>query len=307
MATWPDVQKRIHQYPSGPSPWDVVRREYLGNLSDMSGRNTIIYYSGWLQKHGVDHDLSLAMSVSDTDKNAFMSVISGLNRKQGLDLFLHTPGGDIAATESLVDYLRAMFDDIRVIVPQLAMSAGTMIALASNRVMMGKQSSLGPIDPQFAGLPAHGIISEFERAKKEVTANPQTSMVWGHIIGKYSPTFLGECANAVELSDSMVRKWLTAGMFNGFSDGEERAARVVQELGSHSSTLTHSRHISVARAKELGIIVEDMEGDQELQDAILSVHHAAIATLAETNAFKIVENQLGNAVISQMSQVSSSQ
>jgi len=96
-------------------------------------------------------------------------------------------------------------------------------------------------------------------------------------------------------------------MFKEVPDGEERAAHVVQELGSHSSTLTHSRHISIARAKELGIIIEDMEEDQELQDAILSVHHAAIATLAETNAFKIVENQLGNAVISQMSQVSSSQ
>ncbi len=63
-------------------------------------------------------------------------------------MILHTPGGDIAATESIVDYLYCMFDkDIRVIVPQISMSAGTMIALASKEIVMGKHSNLGPIDP----------------------------------------------------------------------------------------------------------------------------------------------------------------
>jgi len=43
-----------------------------------------------------------------------MSACNGLeDRSKGLDLILHTPGGDIAATESLVDYLHKMFDDIR--------------------------------------------------------------------------------------------------------------------------------------------------------------------------------------------------
>jgi ClpP class serine protease len=75
-----------------------------------------------------------------------------MDRSKGLDLILHTPGGDMAATESLVDYLRQMFGkDIRAIVPQIAMSGGTMIALAWKEILMGKHSNLGPIDPQFSG------------------------------------------------------------------------------------------------------------------------------------------------------------
>ena len=78
-----------------------------------------------------------------------MTVIHQLDRDKGLDLILHTPGGDTAATESIVDYLHNMFgNNIRAIVPQLAMSAGTMIACSCKEIIMGLQSSLGPIDPQ---------------------------------------------------------------------------------------------------------------------------------------------------------------
>ena len=99
---------------------DYVRRKYLKKLFKLTKRNVIAYYSGWLQKPG----LSIT-SVNDDDKNALMATIHGLDRSKGLDLILHTPGGDVAATESIVNYLKKMFDtDIRAIVPQLAMSAG---------------------------------------------------------------------------------------------------------------------------------------------------------------------------------------
>ncbi len=67
-----------------------------------------------------------------TDKNGFMTAINGIDTSKGLDLILHTPGGDTAATESIVDYLWSKFNgDVRCFVPQMAMSAGTMIACSS--------------------------------------------------------------------------------------------------------------------------------------------------------------------------------
>ena len=80
---------------------------------------------------------------------------------------MHTTGGNPTATESIVNYLRAKFDnDIRVIVPQLAMSAGTIIAYVGQEIIIGRQSSLGPIDPQFSGIPAYNVKLEFKEAKK---------------------------------------------------------------------------------------------------------------------------------------------
>src|SRR5207249_10607570 len=143
--------------------------------------------------------------VNDADKNGLMTVIHGLERSKGLDLLLHTPGGETAATESIVDYLHAMFGtDIRAIVPQLALSAGTMIACACKEIVMGKQSSLGPIDPQFRGLPAHGVIEEFERAAKEIALEPTRIAVWQPIIAKYQPTLIGECEKAIDWAKQIV-------------------------------------------------------------------------------------------------------
>ena len=135
-------------------------------MNKYTGRNIIAYYSAFLQKSGIQQT-----AIDDGDKNAFMQAIYGLDRSKGLDLILHTPGGNLAATESIVEYLKKMFDNnIRAFIPQIAMSAGTMIALSAKEIIMGKQSNLGPIDPQFGGMSCAGIIEEFETACKEVSA-----------------------------------------------------------------------------------------------------------------------------------------
>ena len=86
------------------SSHDILRRRYLVKLHEHTGRNVIVYYSGWLQKPELR-----GVGINDDDKNGFMTTINGLDRSLGLDLLLHTPGGETAATESLVDYLRSMF------------------------------------------------------------------------------------------------------------------------------------------------------------------------------------------------------
>jgi hypothetical protein len=276
---------------------DIVRREALRKLHKITGRNVIIYYSGWLQKQGVP-----GVQVTDADKNGFMTVIHGMDRSKGLDLVLHTPGGETAATESIVDYLHLMFGtDIRAIVPQLAMSAGTMMACACKEIIMGKQSSLGPIDPQFGAIPAHGIVEEFKRAHAEVKADPSKIPIWQPIIAKYHPTLIGECEKAIQWSDEMTRSWLVRGMLAGCADPQGTAAEVVTELSDHAVTKSHARHLSAARCKEIGLNVTMMEENQKLQDAILTLHHACIHTLTTTGAFKVIENQRGVAFI-QMAQ-----
>lgn len=129
-----------------------------------------------------------------------MNACHGLATKKetGLDLILHTPGGSIGATEAIVHYLRQMFGcNIRVIVPQIAMSAGTMIALASKEIILGKQSSLGPIDPQFNGIPANLIIKEFTQAQQELSQDPSRTPYWQIRLAKYPATWFYQAELAV--------------------------------------------------------------------------------------------------------------
>ena len=130
----PNWNQLLDEIRASGSMYDVIRRRYLREIHKITGRNVIIYYSGWLQKGG-----TTGVEISDEDKNGLMTVIHEMDRSVGLDLILHTPGGETAATESLVDYLRSMFGtDIRAIIPQLAMSGGTMIACACKEIMMGQ-------------------------------------------------------------------------------------------------------------------------------------------------------------------------
>lgn len=101
-------------------------------MSEHTGRNVISYYSSWLTKNGVQN-----LDICDADMTGFMTAVNGIECQKGLDLILHTPGGDPTAAEVIVNYLRSKFNsDIRVIVPQLAMSAGTMIACAGKEIIM---------------------------------------------------------------------------------------------------------------------------------------------------------------------------
>lgn len=297
MPNWKEVLSKIQ---ATGSAHDVVRREAIRALSEETKRNVIVYYSGWLQKPELAKRGVQGFDINDSDKNGFMAAINGLDRAKGLDLVLHTPGGEIAATESLVHYLRQMFkDDIRAIIPQIAMSAGTMIACSCKAIMMGKHSNLGPIDPQFGGLPAHGIVEEFERAKKEIAADPKAIPVWQPIIARYHPTLIGECEKAIKWSEEMVEQWLLTGMLRDAprSAAKKAARKVIKELGSHALTLSHSRHITRDQARDLGLTIVDIEKPDTLQDAILTVHHACVLTLQSTAAFKIIENQQGTAHI----------
>lgn len=299
MPNWNEILNELNVFGS---PFDNIRRKYLKALYEKTERNIITYYSGWLQKPWLTSQGFNPFSLDDSDKNGFMTVMNGLDKTKGLDLMLHTPGGNTAATESLVEYLKSLFGtDIRVIVPQIAMSAGTMIACASKEILMGKHSNLGPIDPQFGGIPAHGIIEEFERAVEEVKDHTKIP-IWQPIIAKYNPTLIGECEKAIAWSNQMVKQWLMTGMFREDSKKEEKADYIISELGSHALTYSHNRHISLSKAQELGLNVIPLEEDKLLQDAILSVHHAYIHTLTSTPAVKIIENHSGVAFITQVQQ-----
>ncbi len=298
MPTWGDIHKELR---SIPNQFDYVRRKYLKELHEHTGRNTIIYASKWTQP-GSPPEL---ITITEEDIQGFMEVIHGLEGNN-LDLILHSPGGSPVATESLVSYLRSKFDDIRVIIPQAAMSAATMLACAANKIIMGKHSSLGPIDPQivlptphgiYRSIPAEAIKEQFELAVKECIEDSRKIGPWLPILQQYGPALYVECINAINLSKELVTEWLKKYMFAGKSDAETLARDIAEKLSDYSYFKIHSRHIDKEKAKEWGLIIEDLESDQTFQDLILSVFHATTHTFSNTQAVKIIENHKGKAFI----------
>ena len=94
MPDWREVSAEIES--NNISSLDVVRRKYLKIVNKYTGRNTIAYYSAFMQKN------SDVVAIDDNDMNSFMQTIHGLDKSKGLDLILHTPGGNLASAVSLL-------------------------------------------------------------------------------------------------------------------------------------------------------------------------------------------------------------
>ena len=299
MPIWSEILAELGS--AQPPDFDGVRRKYLAALYRHTGRNTVLYASGWLQREAPPG----LLSIGDEDIQAFMEVSQGLE-SDGLDLILHSPGGSPEAAEAIVSYLRSRFSHIRVVVPQLAMSAATMTACAANEIVLGKHSFLGPTDPQLLvqtalglrPLPAQAVLDQFDRAQRECADQSKLS-AWLPMLSQYGPDLLVQCESALEMSKELVTTWLSTYMFSDASDGKERAERISEWLAGHQRFKSHSRHIPRDEVERRGLAVTRLEDDEVLQDLALSVFHATTHTFAGTPAVKIVESHTGRAFIKQ--------
>lgn len=157
---------------------------------------------------------------------------------------------------------------------------------------------IGPVDPQYRNVPAEGVLDEFNRAIQETTQNPQKALIWREIIGQYRPTFIGECANAVQLSRDLIENWLKTGMFAKSRNKLKKTTKIVDELTSHRSSKMHDKHFDSVACKKMGLKVIEMESNQQLQDAILAVHHSyVLSSYVISNSIKYIENNKGQSFI----------
>lgn len=241
--------------------------------------------------------LGAVLQISRADVQSFMSALVGV-AGPNLDLIVHSGGGSAEATEQIVNYLRSKFSDIRVIVPQNAMSAATMLACASNRIVMGKHSALGPIDPQLIlggqhAVAAQSILDEFVSAQQNVNHQGNNPILWIQKVQQYPPGILVECQKVIQLARQLVEQWMKSHMFAQDPQGPGKASSIAQWLSNNTNFLTHGRSIGIAEARTRGLVVDELEANQDVQEAVLSVFHSTVATFQTTHCVKLVENHLG--------------
>ena len=302
MATWGQILGEIQNaIQSGDvRAFDNIRNKYVNTLADFTGRDTIVYATRWTSG---DMPPNL-VSITDEDIHAFMEALAGLNN-DNLDLILHTGGGSAEATDAIVSYLRLKYKHIRIIIPQAAMSAGTMLACSADVIVMGKQSSIGPIDPQFIlhtsvgvqSLPAHAILEQFKKAQDDCAANPKNLNSWLPMLNQYGPALLIRCQDQIDFGKILVNDWLKAYMFK--NEDITIANKIADYLSNHANFKTHAKHINIEKAKEIGLKIEQLEDNQDFQDKVLSAFHATMHALSSTNTAKIIANHNGNCFLKQ--------
>jgi hypothetical protein len=294
--------------PPSVSPFDVLRRKYLEKLHQKTGRAVILYATAYLEPKANNVE-GQALSVNLGDVQGFMEACHKVPERE-LDLVITSPGGSPEAAESIMAYLRTQFDSIRAVIPLAAMSAATMMSLAADEIVMGSHSQLGPIDPQFTlgtpegprVSPAQAILDQFDLGKQECQ-NPANIGAWLPLLRSLSPGLLAQCIAAREMAEQAVKESLERYMFAGDPDATAKADAASKWFADFKSFKSHGRRVSRDDARTQKLKVTDLEQDPELQDLVLSVHHAARITFNNSGVTKIIENHNGDAYIEQLQQL----
>ena len=302
MPSWSDLQDElngIEPEQRGDHIADRLR-QLAAQIGARYDRNVLYYASSFLQKPQVP---GLFTSINMEDINGFMAGVHGHDFSKGLLLVLHTPGGMAEAAQTIVDYLRSKFSAIDVLIPTYAMSAGTMIALGCDRVVLGKQSQLGPTDPQLIvgnrAFSAHSIVEQFEEAKTEISGNPTLAHAWAPVLRSFGPALLQEARKSISYGETLVRDWLEQYMFAERDDPASQAKDVAAHFGGNQHG-SHGRRINRDEAKQQHLEVIDLEDDQNLQEEVLTLYHLSTIAFEMGPAAKSVVSSNGKLWIKNM-------
>ena len=154
-------------------------------------------------------------------------------KKSSVAVILDTPGGVVEVVERMVTALRSLYDGVTVIVPDRAMSAGTILALSADRIMMDHLSCLGPIDPQIEKdgrlVPALSYLNQYERLNEKAQEGVLTTAEYA-LLNKLDLGELYQFEQARELSQDLLIKWLSQYKFKNWTRTETKQEPVTEAM-----------------------------------------------------------------------------
>lgn len=250
---------------------------------------------------------------------AFRDIIEDLKKptippkpQTRLAIILNTSGGSAETVEKLVDIIRHHYDDVSFIVPDFAMSAGTIFCMSGNRIYMDYSSSLGPIDPQVWNgkqwVPARGYLDKVEDML-ERAAQGSLSNAEFLILQNQDLAMLSRYEQAKNLTETLLKKWLVEYKWKNWlihgtdpakkgqpvTEDEKlaRAEEIATQLGDNKSWHSHSRMIGIdTLTKKLRLVIDDYSNDPQLQPAIRLYNDLITEWISKTDQKLFVHTRL---------------
>lgn len=297
MGIYSEYLDQLHDFPS------IIRerKKQLQRIADTRQRAVFTIAS---DMSGSPQKASAPIGIDYTDLLPVADQLDNLSGK-AIDVILETPGGFAERAEDIVRLLRSRFDDVGFIVPGAAMSAGTIMVMSGNEILLEPGSSLGPIDAQVSNgakrFSAEAFLKGLEKIKQEVDESGSLNRAYIPMLQGISPGEIQAYQNALDFSKKLVSEWLARWKFQKWdthsssglpvTEGEkrERAEEIAKELCNHSRWLTHSGSIKMDDLIALRLKITDYSQNSELCDAIRRYYALLRMTFESTSMYKLFE------------------
>ncbi len=218
------------------------------------------------------------------EHRAKVAIEARQDRRENLFVIIDTPGGVVEVVERIVRVLRRHYTEVKFIVPDKAMSAGTVLVMSGDQILMDYHSCLGPIDPQLVRgnnlVPALSYLAQYHNLI-EKSQNGSLSTAELVLLQKLDLAELHQFELARDLSIELLKQWLTSYKFKDWTVTEtrgipvtaemkeERASDIALQLSDQARWLTHGRGIDITTLRDdLGLRIDDLSGALELRSAI---------------------------------------
>ena len=229
-----------------------------------------------------------------------------------LVIILNTPGGSAETVEKLVDIIRHHYTDVSFVVPDFAMSAGTIFCMSGDRIYMDYSSSLGPIDPQVHNgkqwVPARGYLDKVEEMFAKSNAGTLTNAEFV-MLQNQDLAMLSQYEQARNLTVTLLKRWLIDYKWKDWTTHQTtpatigqpvtpdekiaRAEEVAEKLGNNKRWHSHSRMIGINTLRtDIRLKIEDYSSDPQLQPIIRSYNDLITEWIGKINSAIFVHTRL---------------
>jgi hypothetical protein len=222
-------------------------------------------------------------SMDSSDIPSFADILTSVSGAEQINLVLHSPGGDPTIVEKMVDMCRSHLSGehrrLRIVVPNIAKSAATVLALGADQILMGYCSELGPIDPQvqiavsgvIQWISALAFVESRDKLMKEITEATKkkkpTAGLLQQLAGLNIP-FTEEMENwigfAKKTAATLLDKYMLRSKFPKSQIRTKKANEIATKLLSKQLFPVHGQFIDGATAKQLDLEVDVLPKDDEL-------------------------------------------
>lgn len=260
---------------------------YLGEIEGILKADVLTIWSPILS--GLEHTVKNAVELFQ-------------DRKNRIAIVLDTLGGIVEVVERIVDLIRHHYKEVDFLIPDRAMSAGTVFVMAGDRIFMGYFSCLGPIDPQIVKdgelVPAVSYLNQYQRLYEKAESG-QLNMADLTLLNKLDLGELYQFEQARELSRDLLTKWLSKYKFKNWNEHSSsgkpvtsdekrrRAKEIADALGDNKRWHSHGRMISretLISSPELRLKIEKLEKTPKLSSA-LDAYHGLLSDYAQRQQF----------------------
>jgi len=220
-----------------------------------------------------------------------------------IDIYLETPGGRGETAEEIVRFLRSKFDTVSFVISSEAKSAGTIIALSGDEILMTETGSLGPIDAQMrigrSVVSAYDYMDWINKKRDEAEKNGKLNPFDATMVAQITPGELENVYHALKFAEELVKDWIIGYKFGKWTQTEthkrhvtqemkeQRASEIAKALTDHSKWRLHGRSIKAEDLEEIGLKIKRVDGDPKLADVIYRIQAVCMFLFEYTTAFKI--------------------